>query len=186
MFSAAIAFVLLIILSPLFIFFSLIILINDGRPIFFKQKKLGKNHNTFYQYKFRTMKKNTPQKPTEFFGEKDAKSYILKYGYFLRKYSLDELPQLINIIKREMNFIGPRPCMSENEDELKKLREENGVSNLIPGITGWAQVHGRDLNSFEQKAALDEYYLKNKSLFLNIKILLKTIKVVLLIKGIKH
>ncbi len=186
MISRAIAIALIIILSPIFIILSLIILINDGFPILFIQKKLGKNHDPFYQYKFRTMKKNSPQKPTELFEENDVEKYILKFGHFMRRFSLDEIPQLINIIKGEMKFIGPRPCMSENEEVIKTLREIKNIHSLTPGITGWAQVNGRDLNSFEMKVELDEYYFKNKSLFLDIKILFKTFIVVLFPKNIKH
>ena len=186
MISRLLAIALIIILSPIFIVCSLIILINDGFPILFMQKKLGKNHEPFYQYKFRTMKKNTPQKPTELFEKKDVEKYILKFGHLMRRFSIDEFPQLINIIKGDMKFIGPRPCMSENEEVIKTLRESKNIHSLSPGITGWAQVNGRDLNSFEMKVELDEYYFKNRSVFLDIKILFKTFFVVLAPKNIKH
>ena len=186
MISRLLAIALMIILLPIFIFCSLIILINDGFPIIFTQKKLGKNHEPFYQYKFRTMKKNTPQKPTEFFSNKDVEKYILNFGHVMRRFSIDELPQLINIIKGDMKFIGPRPCMSENEKVIKTLRESKKIHSLTPGITGWAQVNGRDLNSFEMKVEFDEYYFKNRSVFLDIKILFKTFFVVLFPKNIKH
>ena len=149
MIEKIIALILLIMLQPLFLLVSLIIVISDGFPIIYIQKNYGKNHNTFYLYKFRTMKKGTPQVPTEKFQEPEK--YILKFGRFLRKFSIDELPQLLNIIQGDMRFIGPRPCMGVNEEVIKKLREEKGVDKLIPGITGWAQVNGRDLNSFEKE-----------------------------------
>lgn len=177
---------LAIALSPIIAIVVIIILIDDGLPIFYVQKKYGLNHKPFDLYKFRTMKNLTPEIPTEHFTENHSASFLLKSGIVLRKYSLDELPQLINIMKGEMKFIGPRPCMVNNEEIVKNLREECGVDKLVPGITGWAQVNGRDLNSFEKKVSLDFYYLKNKSILLDIKIIIKTLIVVLLRKNIKH
>lgn len=186
MISRLIALILFIILLPILTICSLIIVINDGFPIFFIQEKLGKNHSVFYQYKFRTMKKNTPEKPTELFKKKEVEKYVLNCGHFMRKFSIDEFPQLINIIKGEMKFIGPRPCMKKNEEIIRTLREKKGIHLLTPGITGWAQVNGRDLNSFEMKVKLDEYYLKNKSIFLDFKIIIKTLFVVLFPRNVKH
>tara|TARA_B000000477_G_scaffold34023_1_gene29023 strand:- start:49 stop:609 length:561 start_codon:yes stop_codon:yes gene_type:complete len=186
MIQKIIAFSLAITLSPIIIIVILVILIDDGYPIIYVQKNYGLNHNPFDLYKFRTMKKDTPEMPTEHFTENHSASFLLKSGRFLRKYSLDELPQLINIMKGEMNFIGPRPCMVNNEEVVKNLREKYGVDKLVPGITGWAQVNGRDLNSFEKKVSLDSYYLKNKSVLLDIKIVIKTLIVILLRKDIKH
>tara|TARA_B100001250_G_C19713524_1_gene750290 strand:- start:819 stop:1211 length:393 start_codon:yes stop_codon:yes gene_type:complete len=130
------------------------------------------------------MKQGTPEVPTEKF--RDPEKYILKIGKILRKFSIDELPQLLNIIQGEMNFIGPRPSMVNNEEIVKNLREKKGVHKLYPGITGWAQVNGRDLNSFEEKVELDYYYLLNKSLWLDLKIIFMTFKVVLLTRLVKH
>jgi len=179
-----IAVALLVILQPLFLIIAIIIIINDGFPIIYIQKNYGKNHKPFYLYKFRTMKKNAPQMPTEEFDQ--PKKYILQSGKWLRKFSLDEFPQLINIIQGEMNFVGPRPCMVNNEEVIKNLREKYGIEKLTPGITGWAQINGRDLNSFEKKVELDRYYLSNKNFLLDIKILLITIKVVLFPREVKH
>ncbi len=184
MIQKLIALFMLILLQPIFWLVSLIIIINDGFPIIYIQKKYGKNHKEFSFYKFRTMKNHSPEIPTEEF--ENAKNYILKSGKFLRKFSIDELPQLLNIIKGDMKFIGPRPSMIKNEEMVKKMREEKGVDQLVPGITGWAQVNGRDLNSFEKKVELDHYYMLNKSFLLDIKILIMTIKVVLLRTEIKH
>jgi len=184
MIGKIIALLILIILQPIFLLVSLLIIISDGFPVIYIQKSYGKNHKPFYMYKFRTMKQGTPTIPTEKFN--DPKKYILKFGNFLRKLSLDELPQLLNIIQGDMKFIGPRPCMVKNENNVKNLREKKGVHKLTPGITGWAQVNGRDLNSFEKKVELDHYYLLNKNLFLDIKIILMTIQVVLLQKEVKH
>jgi len=184
MLQKLIAILILAVLQPLFFIISLIIIINDGFPIIYIQKNYGKNHKLFYLYKFRTMKKDTPEMSTEEFNQPEK--YILKSGQFLRKFSLDELPQLINIIQGDMKFIGPRPCMVNNEDIVKNLREERNIDKLTPGITGWAQVNGRDLNSFEKKVELDHYYMLNKNVLLDIQIILMTIKVVLLPKQVKH
>ena len=184
MIQKIIALVLLLAFQPIFLIISLLIIISDGFPFIYIQKNYGKNHKKFYLYKFRTMKQGTPEIPTEEF--KNPEKYILRIGKLLRKFSLDELPQLLNIIKGEMNFIGPRPCMAKNEDIIKKLREEKGIDKLTPGITGWAQVNGRDLNSFEKKVELDYYYMRNKSFLLDIKIILMTFVVVLFPKQVKH
>lgn len=176
---------LIILLLPVFIIVSLIILIDDGFPIIYIQKNYGKNHKHFDLYKFRTMKKNTPEMPTEEF--ENPEKYLLKSGLFLRKFSIDELPQFFNILEGNLNFIGPRPCMTKNEDVIKELREKDGIEKLMPGVTGWAQVNGRDLNSYQEKVSLDKYYLENQSLLLDIKIIFKTFFVVLIRNNdIKH
>ena len=107
-------------------------------------------------------------------------------GKILRKFSLDEIPQFFNIVKGDMHFIGPRPCMVDSEEIVKKLREEKGIHKIKPGITGLAQVNGRDSNSYEKKVNLDYEYMKNSNFFLNFKIVLKTFAVVLYPKDIKH
>tara|TARA_B100001175_G_scaffold293980_1_gene280866 strand:- start:397 stop:795 length:399 start_codon:yes stop_codon:yes gene_type:complete len=132
------------------------------------------------------MKNGTPILPTEKFN--DANNFIIYGGKFMRKYSIDELPQLFNILIGDMNFIGPRPCMTtDNEKIVFKKRTEKMIHTIKPGITGWAQVNGRDLNSFDKKVELDFYYFKNKNFLLNVKILFLTIYVVLFKKDeIKH
>ena len=129
------------------------------------------------------MKKNTPDIPTHLV--KDEKSLYTSIGPFLRKFSIDELPQLINIVKGDMTFIGPRPALY-NQDDLIALRTQAGVHSLMPGVTGWAQVNGRDELSIPDKVKMDEYYLKNKSLWLNIKILFKTVIKVFKSEGVSH
>ena len=166
------AFTLLIFLLPLILIVFILILIDSGLPIFFVQKRVGLENKFFWIYKFRTMKKNTPDIPTHLM-EKNKNVYTV-IGPFLRKLSLDEIPQLINILKGEMVFIGPRPALY-NQNDLIKSRTAKGVEKLMPGITGWAQINGRDNLTIEQKVNLDYYYLKNKSLFLDIKIMLFTI-----------
>jgi len=177
------AILLLIILSPIFLIVGLLIFIQDGFPVFFKQKRVGVNYSFFYIYQFRSMKKDTPNVATHLHA--NPEQYLLKIGALLRKLSLDELPNLINIIKGEMVFVGPRPALY-NQDDLMALRVAAGVDKLIPGITGWAQVNGRDELSLEQKVALEKEYLAKKSLFIDFQILIKTFTNVLGSKGVTH
>ena len=183
MINRIIAFILLIILSPIFLLVGLLIFIQDGFPLFFKQKRVGVNYSFFHIYKFRTMKKETPNVATHLLT--NPEQYLLKIGALLRKLSLDELPNLVNIIKGEMVFVGPRPALY-NQDDLMTLRVAAGVDKLIPGITGWAQVNGRDELSLEQKVALEKEYLAKKSLFIDFQILIKTFTNVLGSKGVTH
>lgn len=173
--------ILIIILSPLLIIISLIIKLTSRGPVFFKQKRIGKDNNEFMLYKFRTMKVGTPNVATEVF--KDAKSYITGFGKVLRKSSMDELPQLINIFKGDMTFIGPRPALF-NQYELKELRTKVGVHRLLPGVTGWAQVNGRDQLDDSTKTYYDEEYLKNRSVGFDFKILVRTVFKVLRCDGV--
>ena len=177
------ALILLIILSPIFLLVGFLIFVQDGLPVFFKQKRVGVNYSFFHIYKFRTMKKDTPNVATHLLT--NPEQYLLKIGTLLRKLSLDELPNLINIIKGEMVFVGPRPALY-NQDDLMALRVAAGVDKLIPGITGWAQVNGRDELSLEQKVALEKEYLAKKSLSVDFQILIKTFTNVLFSKGVTH
>jgi len=177
------AFLLLIILSPIFLIVALAILIEDGYPIFFTQKRVGINYSFFIIYKFRSMKKNTPNVATHLLTNSDQ--HILKIGRLLRKTSLDELPNLINIIIGEMVFVGPRPALY-NQDDLMQYRVAMGVSKLKPGITGWAQINGRDEISIAQKVQLEQEYLYKKSFLFDIEILIKTFTNVLFSKGVSH
>ena len=129
------------------------------------------------------MKKDTPDIPTHLV--EDPSSLFTKSGPFLRKFSLDELPQLFNILKGQMTFIGPRPALY-NQEDLKDLRTECGVHTLTPGVTGWAQVNGRDELSIPNKVKMDVYYLKNKSVWLDIKILFLTLLKVIRLQGVSH
>ena len=130
------------------------------------------------------MRLNTPILPTENFN--DTKKYLIPLGSFIRKWSIDELPQFINIIKGDLNFIGPRPSLTKNEKKINELRSEMGIIMIKPGITGWAQVNGRDNNSFEEKVMLDYYYMTNKNLILDLKIILLTFFVIFTKRGVKH
>ncbi len=175
--------ILLVLLSPLFLIVSLIILFDDGRPILYRQKRPGENNLIFNFYKFRTMRKDTPEIATHLLQDPD--SYLLHFGKLIRKLSLDELPNLINVIKGEMVFVGPRPAL-HNQDDLITLRTNLGIHKLMPGITGWAQINGRDELSIEDKVKLEEYYLNNHSFLLDMKIILLTVFNVLGMKGIAH
>ena len=184
MISRIIALVLLVILFPLFIAISLLILIFDGLPIIYVQKNYGINNKIFNLYKFRTMKHNTPELPTEEFS--NANDYISKLGKILRNFSIDELPQFFNILKGDMHFIGPRPCMVNNEEIVQDMRTHKGVHKIKPGITGLAQVNGRDNNSYEKKVELDYMYMKNANFIMDMKIVFKTFFVILFSRNIKH
>jgi O-antigen biosynthesis protein WbqP len=183
MLNRILALILLVILFPIFLLVGILIFIQDGLPVFFKQKRVGVNYSFFYIYKFRTMKKETPNVATHLLT--NPEQYLLKIGVLLRKFSLDELPNLLNIIKGEMVFVGPRPALY-NQDDLMALRVAAGVDKLIPGITGWAQVNGRDELSLEQKVALEKEYLAKKSLLIDFQILIKTFTNVLGSKGVTH
>ena len=172
---------LLICLSPIFVIVALAIIIDDGFPILFRQKRVGQNNTHFWIYKFRTMKKDAPDIATHLV--KDGNSMYTSIGPCLRKFSFDELPQLFNILKGDMIFIGPRPAL-HNQDDLIELRTQAGAHLLMPGLTGWAQVNGRDELSISKKVKMDEYYLKNKSLWLNIKILFMTFVKVFKAEGV--
>jgi len=177
------AIIVLIILSPIFLAVVLAIFIEDGSPIFFKQKRVGINYTFFNIYKFRSMKKNTPNVATHLL--ENPASYLLKIGGVLRKLSLDELPNLINIIKGEMVFVGPRPALY-NQDDLMALRVAVGVDKLKPGITGWAQINGRDDISIEKKVQLEQEYMLRRSTLFDIEIIIKTFTNVLFSKGVSH
>ncbi len=162
---------------------SLIIRITTKEKTIFASDRVGKNNKIFKMYKFKTMWKNTPDVATHLLENPDQ--YITPVGKLLRKTSLDELPQIFNIIKCDMNFVGPRPAL-HNQYDLIELRTKKGIHGIAPGITGWAQVNGRDELSIPDKVECDEYYLKNKSWFLDIKIIFMTFVPVLKTKGVDH
>jgi len=183
MINRVIAVLLLIVLSPLFMITALIIIIDDGFPVFYRQKRVGKNNIHFSIFKFRTMQNDLPDIPTH--QVENPELLYIKTGSKLRILSFDELPQLFNIIRGDMVFIGPRPALY-NQADLIKLRTEANIHKLTPGITGWAQVNGRDDLSIPQKVIYDKYYLHNRSLFLNLKIIVLTTFKVLGMKGVSH
>jgi O-antigen biosynthesis protein WbqP len=183
MFNKLGAFVFIIVLSPIFLITAICIFIEDRFPVFFTQKRVGINSSLFMIYKFRTMKKNTPNVATHLL--ENPEKYLLKTGKILRKLSLDELPNLINVLKGEMVFVGPRPALY-NQFDLMELRINAEVDKLKPGITGWAQVNGRDELSLDLKVELEKEYLKKKSIYFDFKIIIKTFINILDRKGVKH
>lgn len=183
MLTRFLAFLLLIILSPLFLIISVLIILIDGTPVFFVQKRAGKNSSYFNMYKFRTMKKDAPNVATVLLQDPDQ--YIYKTGKILRKFGLDELPNLINIIKGEMGFVGPRPVLYK-EFDLIELRKKEGVDKLLPGLTGLAQISGSGVLSLEEKVKYELLYKEKKSVSFDTKILLKTITHALFRKGVLH
>lgn len=170
-FDILVSFLGLIILSPFLLIVSLIIKLESKGNVIFSQERIGKDVKTFKIYKFRSMKLNAPDKSDRDF--KDVSDYTTKVGKFIRKTSIDELPQLYNILKGEMSFVGPRPFIV-NEGNINILRAENGVLTIKPGLTGWAQVNDRNTDNHDDKLGMDIYYLKNRSLFLDFKIFVKT------------
>ncbi|CEJ74919.1 glycosyl transferase [[Clostridium] sordellii] len=172
----------IIILSPVFLIISIIIKLESEGPIIFKQLRAGKDSKPFYIYKFRSMKADAPNLSTNEF--EDVNLFITKIGKFIRRTSIDELPQLINILKGDMSIVGPRPVILD-EKELILLRKEYNIDSILPGITGLAQINGRDIIGTEEKVKLDYEYLKNKSLNLDVKIVFITIFKVLRKSDIK-
>ncbi len=173
----------LILLSPVMLVISFLVLISSGRPVIFRQERVGYSNRLFTIYKFRTMKDGMRQTKTEDLTDDEVENDITFVGKILRKLSLDELPQLLNILKGDMSFVGPRPLIPQ-EAEIRKLRKKYNVYSVRPGITGWAQVNGRDLITDEQKAKLDKEYVKKHSIIMDIKIMFKTVWVVLIGKDI--
>ena len=172
----------LIILSPVFIILCIWIKTDSRGPVLFKQKRYGKDKSYFNIYKFRTMRTDTPSDmPTHMLS--NPEQYITKCGKFLRKTSLDELPQIINILKGEMSIIGPRPALWNQEDLIEK-REQYHANNIRPGLTGWAQINGRDELEIEVKARLDGDYVKRMSFLFDLKCFLGTITSVLKSDGV--
>jgi O-antigen biosynthesis protein WbqP len=178
-----ISLVVLFLLFPIFFIVAVLILIEDYFPIFFLQERIGVNNRTFKIIKFRSMKKSAPNIATDLL--KNSEDYILNSGKLIRKLSIDELPNLINIVKGEMNFVGPRPALP-SQTELNLKREQLGIHKLKPGITGWAQINGRDEISIDKKVELDYYYLQNKSFLLDIKIIFLTFFKVFKKSNISH
>ncbi|HFI0861808.1 TPA: sugar transferase [Streptococcus suis] len=162
----------IVVLSPVLLLIAIAIKLDSKGPVLFKQKRVGKNKSHFMIYKFRSMYVDAPSDmPTHLL--KDPTAMITKVGVFLRKTSLDELPQLFNIFKGEMAIVGPRPALW-NQYDLIEERDKYGANNIRPGLTGWAQINGRDELEIDEKLKLDGYYVKNMSLGLDIKCFLGT------------
>lgn len=167
---------------PVFILIAIAIKLDSEGPVIFKQKRFGIHKKTFYVFKFRTMKVESPK----YVATRDLQNpeqWITRVGAFLRKTSLDELPQLCNILVGDMSIVGPRPVVVSERDVIE-AREKYGANDVLPGLTGWAQINGRDNLSTDIKAKLDGYYVKNRSLIMDIKCIVRTIPYVLKRKGI--
>ena len=167
---------------PMLLLAGAIKLTSDG-PVLYWSDRVGVNNTIFKMPKFRTMKMNTPVVATHLLASPDQ--YLTRIGKVLRKFSLDELPQLFSVAMGNMSFVGPRPALY-NQADLIELRTEKGIHNLMPGITGWAQINGRDNLPIPQKVDLDEYYLRNRSFLMDLKTLWLTFFSVLTSKGITH
>ena len=181
-FDIALSFFALIVLSPLFGLIALAIKIEDPGPVLFIQKRIGQNKQYFKLHKFRTMKVSTPHDvPTHML--KDPDQYITKVGKFLRAYSLDELPQIWDIFVGVLSIIGPRPALW-NQEDLIAQRDEYGANDIKPGLTGWAQINGRDELEISVKAKLDGEYVARESFLFDCKCFFKTIGKVLKSDGV--
>ena len=156
--------------------------LDDPGPVFFAQKRVGIHKKYFYLYKFRSMKMSTPHDiPTHLL--ENPEQYITKVGAILRKYSLDELPQLINILKQDMSIIGPRPALW-NQYDLIEERDKYGANDIKPGLSGWAQINGRDELSIQDKARLDGEYVEKMSFLFDLKCVAQTVRKVLCHDGV--
>ena len=173
---------ILLFLIPLLLVALAVRLTSTG-PVLYWSDRVGRNNTIFKMPKFRTMRTDTPAVATHLLSEPDR--WLTPIGAFLRKTSLDELPQLLSILKGDMSFVGPRPALF-NQDDLIALRTECGVHGLVPGLTGWAQVNGRDELPIPVKVDYDLWYLRNRSLRLDLKILLLTFLKVIRREGVQH
>jgi len=171
----SISFVLLILLSPLFILFAILIKIDSNGPVFFIQERVGKNGKLFKIIKFRTMIKEAEEKTKGIFINENN-PYITKIGKFLRRWSLDELPELINVLKGDMSLVGPRPTLKYQVEKYNEFQKKRLL--MKPGITGWAQINGRNKIPWEERIKLDVWYIENWSLLLDLKILIKTLFII--------
>lgn len=172
--------IILFLLPMLFV--ALAVKINSKGPILFKQQRIGMNGEFFQIYKFRSMYTETPNVSTEALG--DPSVFITPVGRFIRKTSLDELPQLFNILKGDMSIVGPRPALY-NQYELIGKREKTGVNSVRPGLTGYAQIMGRDMISDDEKVSYDKYYIEHQNLLFDFKIIWNTFFSVLKSEGVR-
>lgn len=177
-----------LVLIPIFLIVGLVIYIDDPGPIFFKQKRMGKNKKMFWMYKFRSMKVNAPEIPGYLLENPDE--YITRVGKIIRKLSIDELPQIFNILIGNMSIIGYRPSLYENEEELVNERDKYLIHDCKPGLTGWAQINGRDEITIELKVKYDAQYVETlnaggfKAFYMDVKCFVKTVLKVLKSDGV--
>ena len=174
---------LLIIFSVPMLFIAFLVKLTSKGPVLYWSDRVGKNNAIFRMPKFRTMKIETPAVATHLLANPDL--YLTSIGKFLRKSSLDELPQLLSILRGDMSFVGPRPALF-NQHDLVELRTKKGVHLLTPGLTGWAQINGRDELPNPVKVEFDEHYLKHRSFFFDLKIILLTALTAVRREGVTH
>jgi len=174
---------LLLLLLPLLLAVALLIKVTSKGPVIYWSDRVGRNNRIFRMPKFRSMRIDTPQLPTHLLS--DSAVYLTPIGSFLRRTSLDELPQLWSILVGDLSFVGPRPALF-NQDDLVALRTERGIHHLVPGLTGWAQVNGRDELPIPVKVQFDYEYLQRRSLQFDIAIIFRTLGKVLHQEGVHH
>lgn len=182
-FDFAMGLVALIILSVPMLIIAIVVILTSPGPVLHWSDRIGRYNTIFKMPKFRTMRTGTPDMATHLLEAPDR--YLTPVGKFLRKSSLDELPQLISILTGDMSFVGPRPALF-NQDDLIELRTQKGVHAMLPGLTGWAQINGRDELPISVKVEFDEYYLKNHSFLFDLRIILLTFVKVVKCEGVTH
>lgn len=181
LFDIAVVAVSLPFVLPLAAVVALAVLVTDGRPVLYWSQRVGRHNHLFLMPKFRTMRRDTPAVATHLLPNPDAA--LTPIGRVLRSSSLDEIPQLISVARGDMSLVGPRPALF-NQEDLVRLRTDNGIDSLVPGITGWAQVNGRDDLSIPSKVEFEREYLERKSFGMDLRILWITIFNVLHRKGV--
>lgn len=183
LFDIIIAFIAIILLIIPCIFISILILLTSSGPVIYWSRRIGSNGTHFMMPKFRTMKINTPEIATD--KLLNSREHLIQIGPFLRLTSIDEFPQFLSVLKGDMSLVGPRPAL-HNQYDLVSKRLELGIDNLKPGITGWAQINGRDNITLDEKVRLDYEYLKKQSIVFDFKILIISILSVIRSKNIAH
>ena len=182
-FDAVLAIALMVAFGIPILIIALIVKFSSPGPVLYWSNRIGKNNVIFAMPKFRTMIVDTPAVATHLLDSPER--YLTRVGRVLRRYSLDELPQLFSVLKGDMCFVGPRPALF-NQDDLIELRTRKGVHLLVPGITGWAQINGRDDLPIPVKVGFDEYYLNHRSFAFDLKIIIATFFSALASKGVRH
>ena len=182
-FDLLLSFFLAVIASVPLLTIAILVKLTSGGSVLYWSERVGKDNRLFKMPKFRTMQPYTPEVATHLMSDPDA--YLIPVGKILRTLSLDELPQLWSVLKGDMSFVGPRPALY-NQDDLVDLRTKKGVHRILPGITGWAQINGRDELPIPLKVSFDEYYLKHRSFLFDLKILCLTVLKVVRREGVGH
>ncbi len=182
-FDLTLALGLAVLLLPVLILLALLVKCTSPGPVVYWSDRIGRHNAIFRMPKFRTMRVDTPAVATHLLRDPDR--FLTPVGSFLRRTSLDELPQLWSILRGDMSFVGPRPALF-NQDDLVALRSAHGVESLLPGLTGWAQINGRDELAISEKVRMDVEYLKSRSFWLDLKIVFMTFMKVLRRDGVKH